>query len=112
MPPVEFELTIAAGERPNTYALDGAATGTSVNNTVQICTYRKQASPVTGFQTLGLHTDLFSSRACHTSPLNTVFYFTNLQTCNFLVHYKSTCLRYKFSPEPPVICRSSVTRHP
>jgi len=28
MPPVEFELTISAGERPQTYALDGAATGT------------------------------------------------------------------------------------
>jgi len=28
MPPVEFEPTIAAGERPKTYALDRAATGT------------------------------------------------------------------------------------
>ena len=28
MPPVGFEPTIAAGERPNTYALDRAATGT------------------------------------------------------------------------------------
>jgi hypothetical protein len=28
MPPVEFELTISAGERPKTYALDRAATGT------------------------------------------------------------------------------------
>jgi hypothetical protein len=27
MPPVGFELTISAGERPHTYALDGAATG-------------------------------------------------------------------------------------
>ena len=27
MPPVGFELTIAAGERPQTYALDRAATG-------------------------------------------------------------------------------------
>ena len=27
MPPVEFEPTIAAGERPQTYALDRAATG-------------------------------------------------------------------------------------
>ena len=28
MPPVGFELTISAGERPKTYALDHAATGT------------------------------------------------------------------------------------
>jgi hypothetical protein len=28
MPPVEFEPTISAGERPRTYALDRAATGT------------------------------------------------------------------------------------
>jgi len=28
MPPVGFESTIAAGERPQTYALDRAATGT------------------------------------------------------------------------------------
>ena len=29
MPPVGFEPTMAAGERPKTYALDGAATGTA-----------------------------------------------------------------------------------
>jgi len=28
MPPVEFEPTISADERPQTYALDRAATGT------------------------------------------------------------------------------------
>ena len=28
MPPVDFEPTISAGERPQTYALDRAATGT------------------------------------------------------------------------------------
>jgi hypothetical protein len=28
MPPVEFEPTISAGERPQTYALGRAATGT------------------------------------------------------------------------------------
>jgi len=28
MPTVEFELTISAGERPQNYALDRAATGT------------------------------------------------------------------------------------
>ena len=33
MPPVEFEPTISAGERPQTYALDRAATGTGNNST-------------------------------------------------------------------------------
>jgi hypothetical protein len=28
MPPVEFEPTVSAGERPQTYALDRAAAGT------------------------------------------------------------------------------------
>ena len=32
MPPVGFEPTISAGERPQTYALDRAATGTGNNN--------------------------------------------------------------------------------
>ena len=37
MPPVRFETTILAGERPQTYALDRAATGTapSLGYTVQ-----------------------------------------------------------------------------
>jgi hypothetical protein len=30
MPPVEFEPTISAGERPKTYALDRAAAGTGI----------------------------------------------------------------------------------
>ena len=30
MPPVGFEPTIPAGERPQTYALDRAATGTGI----------------------------------------------------------------------------------
>ena len=30
MPPVGFELTISAGERPQSYALDRAATGTGL----------------------------------------------------------------------------------
>jgi hypothetical protein len=32
MPSVVFELTISAGERPQTYALDRAATGTGITN--------------------------------------------------------------------------------
>jgi len=33
MPPVEFEPTISAGERPQTYALDRVATMTGNKNT-------------------------------------------------------------------------------
>jgi hypothetical protein len=33
MPPVRFEPTISAGERPQTYALDRAATGTGLSET-------------------------------------------------------------------------------
>jgi hypothetical protein len=32
MPPLEFEPTISARERPQTYALDQAATGTSLSS--------------------------------------------------------------------------------
>ena len=32
MTPVEFEPTISAGERPQTYALDHATTGTGLNS--------------------------------------------------------------------------------
>ena len=32
MPPVGFEPTISAGERPQTYALDRAATGTGLSS--------------------------------------------------------------------------------
>ena len=35
MPPVGFEPTISAGERPQTYALDRAATGTGEGVLVQ-----------------------------------------------------------------------------
>jgi len=40
MTPVGFELTISAGERPQTYALYGAATGTGyrpVMDTFDVC---------------------------------------------------------------------------
>jgi hypothetical protein len=36
MPPVVFELTISAGERPKTYAFDRAATGTGFFEIVPI----------------------------------------------------------------------------
>ena len=42
MPPLGFESTISAGERPQTYALDRAATGTGIYktyNTHYIVTY-------------------------------------------------------------------------
>ena len=39
MPPVGFEPTISASERPQTYALDGAATGTGINKYKYIYIY-------------------------------------------------------------------------
>ena len=39
MPPVGFEPTISAGERPHTYALDRAATGDGLMLILQICFY-------------------------------------------------------------------------
>ena len=36
MPPVGFEPTISAGERPQNYALDRAATGTGIIITITI----------------------------------------------------------------------------
>jgi hypothetical protein len=38
MPPVEFEPTISAGERPQTYTLDRGATGTGMGVTENINT--------------------------------------------------------------------------
>ena len=39
MPPVGFEPTISAGERPQTYALDRAATGTGIRNELDYINY-------------------------------------------------------------------------
>jgi len=36
MPPVEFELTTPTGERPQTYALDRAATGIGTSAYIQL----------------------------------------------------------------------------
>jgi len=36
MPPVEFEPTISAGERPQSYTLDGAVTGTGWHSIINI----------------------------------------------------------------------------
>ena len=48
MPPVGFEPTISSGERPQTYALDRAATGTRIMYSIKLkiiknCLGRKQA---------------------------------------------------------------------
>ena len=42
MPPVGFEPTVSAGERPQTHALDRAATGIAILNqySVEICEIR------------------------------------------------------------------------
>ena len=40
MPTMGFEPTISAGERPQTYALDGAATGTGFQYVLQYKIYK------------------------------------------------------------------------
>ena len=40
MPPAGFEPTISADERPQTYALDGAASGTEIKALRNIFPYR------------------------------------------------------------------------
>ena len=45
MPPVGFEPTISAGERPQTYALDRAATGTGINEAL-LAVFRRNVSLV------------------------------------------------------------------
>ena len=58
MPPVGFELTISAGERPQTYALDRAATGTGVciyiYTYIYIYIYKISFRKLTGFRLLPL----------------------------------------------------------
>ena len=44
MPRVGFEPTISAGERPKTYVLDRAATGTGLNEPVVVYTYTEFGS--------------------------------------------------------------------
>ena len=41
MPPVGFEPTISAGERPQTYALDRAATGTGTGLLYNVVSVQK-----------------------------------------------------------------------
>ena len=45
MPPVGFEPTISAGERPQNYALDRAATGTNDNEAYQMIIHFKVQTP-------------------------------------------------------------------
>jgi hypothetical protein len=45
MPPVGFEPTTSAGERPQTYTLDGTTTGTGMNDDAQVKNIRSRSSP-------------------------------------------------------------------
>ena len=80
MPPVGFEPTISAGERPQTYALDRAATGTG--NSVSL-------PWVIFYEAFYLH--IISSFSCipvicvklmlFLIPLQFVYLFCNLSKC-------------------------------
>jgi hypothetical protein len=47
MPPVRFEPAISADERPQTYALDRAATGTGGHEQIHKFKYRQRIFPLT-----------------------------------------------------------------
>ena len=60
MPPVEFEPTILAGERPQTYALDRAATGTGrkyIYPSKNVVKFRGVEKRNHNLTLLGLYTD-------------------------------------------------------
>ena len=63
MPPVGFEPKISAGERPETYALDRAANGTGIHNS--LCTYNSEIL-FTSFR-CGIYrfVFLYLSNSCH-----------------------------------------------
>ena len=61
MPSVRFEPTISAGERPQTYALDLAATGTGARTKyyrTKYVTYSQAAKPVSSLNTKEMRNQL------------------------------------------------------
>ena len=68
MPRVGFEPTIAAGERPKTYALDRAATGTDRQCLYYVCEHNnnKLNVNVIGRSMVGCRMNEFSSHAAAT----------------------------------------------
>jgi len=72
MAPVGFEPTISAGERPQTYALDGAATGTGCH--IYIYTYIYILYTVFNILSLLLYNILIMSLSSYYTP-NSLFTF-------------------------------------
>jgi hypothetical protein len=54
MPSVGFEPTIAAGERPQTYALDRVATGTGIIHRINIDYVRYDIAPAVTLEIIGM----------------------------------------------------------
>ena len=73
MPPVGFEPTIPAGERPQTYALDRAATGTGrpkhvvENNTINCCALTGLAVMLIEYR-IGKHVEVAAANFKATTP--------------------------------------------
>jgi len=88
---VGFELTISAGERPKTYALDRAATGTGWNYILHVakCTY--------DFRVF-LIKCLITFRMVRSIDVNTLRCFVWLRTLS-VVQYKEVIHKINFSPE-------------
>jgi hypothetical protein len=81
MPPVGFELTVSAGERPQTYLVDRAATGTGV---VQMLITQNLTRTLGYLCFRGENPDIntSSSRACQTievQGVHTLFFILSLK---------------------------------
>ena len=76
MPPVEFKPAISAGERPQTYALDRAATGTDTDGSVPLYTQQTIACCVKLMHVC--HIQLFLEIKIH--PLHAVTAYSERST--------------------------------
>ena len=91
MPPVGFEPTISAGERPQTYALDRAAAGTgnshtssfakhlngkahscgTIHNTMQVLQYYKNGAHMNTIERFHIHAEFTANN--HLNDDHTIF---------------------------------------
>ena len=89
MPPVGFEPTISAGERPQTYALNRAATGTGHMSSLytqkgepEYCGQYSNAMDILGFES-GMGRDFFLFRSVQTVSSLPPSFIINWYRCTF-----------------------------
>jgi hypothetical protein len=104
MPPVGFESTISAGERPQTYALDRAATGTGFPSITQSKFRINYHWNISYYRTI-----MDASRNMHHATCITHLVWTGrVVTKHILIFQQGTsifppCLRMSMEPSPPRI---------